>query len=283
MVRAPAPRPAVSGQVNRVLRFVIGLLGAYLAICLLAFLLQRKLMYFPIRSPDLQPAAWGLPQAERLTVEPGLCGWWLRAPEAQRRDLAVVLCNGNAGHIGYRAPKARVLADLGLDVLLFDYPGYGCSAGAPSRASLVRAGEAAFAAARRRARRVGLYGESIGSAVAVEIAAGAAEPAFLILEGSFPSAADLARHHYPILPVRWFLLDRFDSAARIERAGCPALFLHAAEDEVVPLSFGRRLYERAREPKRFAALPRAGHNDLPFAAEADYRRVIAEFLESLKQ
>ena len=266
-------------------RLLLSLLGAYLALCLLALLFQRKLMYLPLRAPELRPRDWGLSAAEEVRFGDGIHGWWLRAPAERRRELAVVFCNGNAAHMGYRVPKARELLGLGLDVLLFDYPGYGSSAGSPSKKALVAAASAAYAEVGRRGSRVGLYGESIGAAVAVEVASQQAlsgrPVAFLILEGAFSSAAELGAHHYWFLPVRWFLIDRFEPAAQIDRVGCPLLMLHAENDEVVPLALAQRLYQRAGEPKRLVILPRAGHNDLPFAAELEYRRAIADFLAAL--
>jgi len=128
-----------------------------------------------------------------------------------------------------------------------------------------------------RRERIVFFGQSLGTGVAVELAARRA-PGRLILESAFDSLASVAGHHYFYLPVRLLLADRFDSAAVVERISCPVLFLHPGEDEIIPVSFGRALFAQVRAPKRFVVLPRAHHNDSLAIALPERRAALSQFL-----
>jgi hypothetical protein len=189
-----------------------------------------------------------------------LHAWFIRPQETPKS--AILVCHGNAGTIEDRLHLAQAFARMDLAVLLFDYRGYGGSSGSPSEAGLYSDAEAAYAhliGARSFApEHLIVYGESLGGAVAIELAT-REKIAALIVEDTFTSLADTGARHYPWLPVRWLTRYHFDSLAKIARIEVPKLFIHSREDEIVPFEHGRALFEAARDPKQFLAT-NGGHN-----------------------
>ena len=149
--------------------------------------------------------------------------------------MTVIVFNGNAGNRAFRAPLAAALAEHGISVLLFDYRGYGGNPGSPSEEGLAADARAArrYVAGRAGSDRIVYFGESLGSGVAVRLAA-EQPPAALILRSPFTSLTDTGRHHYPFLPVGMMLIDRFASIDRIRDIRCPLLVIAADHDSVVP-------------------------------------------------
>ena len=176
-----------------------------------------------------------------------------RQKRISRRGAATILyLHGNGGHIGYRGDRVRPFIDAGFGVLLVEYRGYGGNPGRPSEQGLMSDARAALVflntAGALPAATV-LYGESLGSTVAGAIAAeqaAAGQPvAALVLEAPLSSVSDVAAHHYPWMPVRWLLKDRFQAVARIAGVGAPVLIIHGEADEIVPIRHGRALFEAA--------------------------------------
>ena len=240
-------------------------LTAYLGLCLLMFLNQRQLMYHPDSEPlsaERAGTEWRLVETE---TSDGLRLQHLHRPaEAGRPTL--VLFHGNAGHAGHRVGKLDFLAGMGVGIFLAEYRGFGGNPGTPTEEGL-------FADARsvltwldgEDAADQGLilYGESLGSGVATamasELAAAGRPVAGLILEAPFTSMAAAAQFHYPVLPARWLVRDRYDSLSRIATVAAPLLVLHGQDDRTVPAALGRQLYEAALDPRTFVALPDTGH------------------------
>jgi uncharacterized protein len=222
-------------------------------------LLLNSLLYYPTRTVAPTPAF--AEDVELRSDGERLHGWWV---PAERSRGHVLFCHGNGGNIGDRLAHVRLLAQAGLDVLVFDYRGYGRSSGSPSERGTYRDAAAAHAALLRRPdvdpARVLLLGESLGGAVALELAL-AAPPAGLILQSAFTSVRDMARVHYPFVP-RSLVPDAYPSLARIPSLRAPLLVLHGARDAIVPLLYGEALFEAAPEPKRIEVFEEAGHNDL---------------------
>jgi len=249
---------------------------------MLAF--ERRLIYFPHRPLELHPRDLGL-RAEELRLEAKgatLHGWWLPSQGARWN---VLVCNGNAGNISYRLERARLMQEqLGVSVLLFDYRGYGLSTGSPDEAGTyedARAAYDALAAKGLTRERIVLFGESLGAAVAAQLAL-EREAAALVLESPFASIPEMARAVYPFLPpVGPLIRTRYDTLAKLPRLRTPLLVLHGARDEIVPIAQGRRVFAAAPEPKRFFEIPGAGHNDTYAAGGAGYWSVWREFLSSL--
>ena len=236
---------------------VYGLLGA------LMYVAQRSLMYFP-EAQHTPPAAAGFPRAEEvvLDTEDGerVIAW--HVPPAEDKPV-IVYFHGNGGALRYRAHRFKMLTADGVGLLALSYRGYGGSTGHPTEAGLLADGAAAyrFAAARYPADRLVLWGELLGSAVAVSLAA--EQPVgVVILEAPFTSTAEVGARAYWFMPVRTLLKDQFHSDRRIAEVRAPVLVLHGARDEVVPIEFGERLYALIEAPKRFVRFADGGHNDL---------------------
>lgn len=240
-------------------------LALYLALAGALFIFQRSFLYFPDRSaPVLSEAELPGLLEVRTESEPGLtlAHWYL--PPADPEGPVVVIWHGNAGHRGHRVHKFRALAAEGLGLFFAEYRGYGGNPGSPTEAGLTRDAEAVMgflAAQGIPGERIILYGESLGSGVAVKMAR-AHKTAGLVLEAPYTSIAEVAQAHYWFLPARWLVSDKWDSARRIGGLTAPLLILHGARDETIPVRFGRRLFEQAPEPKELLIRPTARHNDL---------------------
>lgn len=229
---------------------------AYLAICVLMWLFQERLLFLPGipgRALEATPQALGLP-FEEVTLSTAdavrLHGWWVPAPGARRTVLHL---HGNAGNISHRLQLLQVLHELGVNVLLFDYRGYGRSDGQPTEAGLRLDAEAAWAYLTQQrgiaAQDIVLHGQSMGGPFAAWLAA-RARPAALVLESTFTSVPDMAAQLYWWLPGRWLARLRLDTLAALAEVRCPVLVIHSDADEIIPYAHGERLYAAAREPKR---------------------------------
>jgi fermentation-respiration switch protein FrsA (DUF1100 family) len=224
--------------------------------------LQRRLIYFP--SPVPVPSAAAVLPTGRDVVLDTEDGIRLGAWYFPGRGGAVLVCNGNGGDRSMRVELGVALNRMGLSVLLFDYRGYGGNPGRPSEEGLAadaRAAQAWLAAQPEvDSDRIAYLGESLGAAVAVGLAV-QRPPAALVLRSPFTSLADVGDVHYPWLPIRRLLLDRYPSIERIASVHAPLLVIAGDRDDIVPLSLSRLLYDAAVEPKRFVLVPGAGHND----------------------
>jgi fermentation-respiration switch protein FrsA (DUF1100 family) len=229
----------------------------------LMYAFQRSFQYFPdrVRTP---PAQAGLPQAQEATLATGdgeTVIVWHVPPHG---DMPVVLYfQGNGGALNLRANRFSWLTAAGYGLVALSYRGYGGSSGTPTETGLIVDARAAydFAAARYPARRLVPFGESLGTGVAVALAA-ERPVGGLILDAPFTSAAAVGAAIYPFLPVRWFMKDPFHSDRRIGRVHAPLLVLHGERDRIVPIRFGEKLFALANEPKRFVRFPTGHHVDL---------------------
>jgi uncharacterized protein len=253
----------------------------YLGIVALMYFAQRSLMYFP-EALRTAPTQAGLPQAEEVmldTTDGERVIIWHIPP---RGDQPVVLYfHGNGGALRYRVDRYRALTQDGTGLVLLSYRGYGGSSGRPSESGLIEDARAAYAFATQRypAARLVVWGESLGSGVAVAIAAekaGEKNIARVVLEAPFASAVSVAASVYPFVPVRFLMKDQFRSDLRISDVKVPVLIVHGDRDTVIPIESGERLYSLIEGPKRFLRVPGAGHEDLgPRAIEA-MRAFVAE-------
>lgn len=245
-------------------------------------MLQRQFIYFP--SGVVPPAAAVLPRADEVTVqtEDGLrLGGWFVPAAPPASGQAVLVCNGNAGNRAHRAPLAAALSQAGLAALLFDYRSYGGNPGLPSEQGLRADARAArsYLAARGDVdpTRLVYLGESLGAAVAVGLAV-EAPPAALVLRSPFTALADVGQLHYPWLPVRRLLYDRYPALEQIGQITAPVLIVAGARDRIVPATMSQRLYEAAAGPKRLVVLPGLDHNDVDLAAGAPFTTEVVHFL-----
>jgi hypothetical protein len=251
---------------------------AYLGIVGLLYFMQRGLMYFPDRARTA-PAAAGLPQAaeEILSTADGeqVIAW--HVPPRGNRPV-VLYFQGNGGALRLRVPRFQELVADGAGLLALSYRGYGGSSGSPSEAGLIADARAiyAFAAERYPAERLVLWGESLGTGVAVALAA-EKSVGRIVLETPFTSAADIGASVYPFVPVRLLMKDQFRSDERIGRVTAPVLVIHGERDRVVPIRFGERLYELIKSPKRFVRLKDGDHEGLDaHGALAEAKRFMTE-------
>lgn len=254
-------------------------LAGYLALAILVWAAQERLMFYPVAASGrpAAPAGWMLEEV-RLHARDGtaLAGVLVR-PAATPAPL-VVYYGGNAEEVtAYAASAAQAWGDRA--VLLVNYRGYGASGGRPGEKALVSdAIEVLDWAARRPdvdAARIALHGRSLGSSVAVQVAAARA-PRCLVLTSPFTSARDVARRAFPWLPVAWLLRHPFDSSAHAPRLAMPALFVTAERDEVIAPELSERLARRWGGPVEHARFP-AGHNEV--SLDARYDATIRRFLD----
>ena len=240
------------------------LAGLYGLIVTALFLSQRQILFRPDPTPpDLIRA--GVPGTRQIIVATpdglSLLAWYMPPRDGGR---VVLYLHGNAGNIGHRGYRLERFRRLGWGALLLEYRGYGGNPGRPSEAGLIvdaRAGLAALRTMGFPPADVLLWGESLGSGLVVRLATEQPVGAVL-LESPYTSIADIARSRFPYVPVRWLLLDPFDSLRIIGDARAPVLVLHGAHDRIVPVAMGRAIYAAAPDPKRLWIAPQAGHVDL---------------------
>jgi len=258
----------------KILLSAVVIFGGFVA---LMYVAQRSLMYFPERART-PPAAAGLPNAEEVVLDStdgAQVIVWHVPPRGEKP--VVVYFHGNGGSLRLRANRFRALTEDGTGLVALSYRGYGGSTGSPSENGLIADGEAAyrFAAARYPAERIVLWGESLGTGIAVAIAA-EHRVARVMLDAPFTSAADVAALVYWFLPVQLLMKDPFRSDQRIANVRVPLLILHGERDRVVPIMLGERLHALANEPKRFVRFPNGGHSDLDsHGAQAAVRAFLA--------
>ena len=301
---------------RRTLRWALFPLVAYTAVVLMFTLLQRSLIYHPHTATSL-PAR--LAVSERLQVrdvsvlaEDGLkLNGWHFSPSGNAAEKAergeppaipavrwlVLYFSGNAGHRGYRVDEAELFIELGCDVLLFDYRGFGDNAGTPSETALAADARTLWTYARQQCgvapSRILLCGESLGGGVAVRLAAELCQrgesPGGLILRATFPSLVEVAGWHYPWLPVQWAMVERYPSIERIPHIHCPILQFHGDRDSIVPFSLGQKLFDAAPAqassgaPKKFVTIPGADHNDILDRSRDQVAASLREWLHRLEQ
>ena len=259
----------------------LALLGLALAAVLavgLMLALQRRLLYFPSRTPE--PVAIAAASRFGLTAWRGsagdLLGW--RAPSAPAVPIAALVLHGNAGTALDRAYYVDALTRQGVEVVLLEYPGYGPRTGVPTLASLTMAALEAVRALAAEGKAVWLVGESLGSGVAARCAAERPDLVRgLLLITPFADLAAVARHHFPFLPG-FLLRDRYRPARDLGGYQGPVVILVAGLDEVVTAAEGRRLFDALAGPKKLVEVPEAKHNGLDHSPRLPFWKEAVEFL-----
>lgn len=269
---------------------------------MLVALLQAKLIYFPSRHIDATPRDVGLTYEDlKLTTADGvrISAWYVpiadtrtaRDPSlpAQANDGAsltaaptILFFHGNAGNNGDRLAELKVLHHLGFNVLIVDYRGYGASEGHPGEQGTYLDAQAAWRYLTETRGlpkgRIVIMGESLGGAVAIDLAS-RISPGALVAQSTFTSLADVGSIHYPLLPVRLILRHRYDSIDKVGRITCPKLFFHSTDDSLIPLSNGRTLFAAAAEPKQFIETP-GEHNSGGFMYSDAYAAKLKAFIDA---
>lgn len=262
MPSAPRGRPV---WVRRFVRIILVVASGYLGVIVVLLLLENALLFHPTKAGS----DWHTPPNSRvqdiqLTTADGIRihAWWCPQDGAEG---AVLYCHGNAGNLSHRAPAvARWQEEMNQNVLIFDYPGYGRSAGKPSEAGCYAAADAAYdwliQDRKFPADRIILYGGSLGGGVAVELATRRDHRALALCK-TFASVPEMAQALYPWLPGRWLVRTQFDNLAKIGKCHRPVFIGHGDCDTLVPFAQGRRLFDAANEPKAFYTMPGCDHND----------------------
>ena len=280
------------------------ILTAYLILVIVLAFLQRKLMYHPRTATSLPVAQFPdvtqlFPAARdiELTCDDGktIRGWLLTKSETSSAESTrplVLYFHGNAGDRSGRTGWYQIFSQLDVDVLAVDYHGYGDSEGTASESAIELDCDAAWRFATtelgRSPQDIWIIGTSLGGAAAIYLAStqcvAGAEPAALVTIATFSSMVDAGSSHYPWLPVRFVLVDRYPSDQRIEHVTCPILMLHGNVDRVVNQEFGQKLFAAAPEksangiPGRWVNLPGVGHNDILHLADEIIRREMGQLM-----
>ncbi len=245
---------------------VVSAIGFYVGCISLLYVFQRDLMYRPdsIRrvTPSYYPMLAGVQEVE-LTTPDGLRVYaWFVAPPVGRPTVAIF--HGNGGSLRSQRYRLKYFKDANMGVLVLGYRGYAGSDGWPSEDGLYIDARTALDWLNAQGiadDRIVIYGESLGTGIATKVAA-EREFAAIVLESPYTSTVDVAAARFPFFPVSWLMKDRFDSFTRIAQVHEPLLVMHGEADEVIPQSFGRRLFEAANEPKEGYWPKMAGHNSI---------------------
>jgi fermentation-respiration switch protein FrsA (DUF1100 family) len=279
------PRNHHAGWKAELLR-MLGLLAAVVVLLgvialMLIYFYQDNLLYFPTRQVRATPEQIGLTFDDvTLETKDGITinGWFVPVDSPK---ATILFCHGNAGNIGDRLESIAQFHRLGLAVFIFDYRGYGHSAGRPDEEGTYRDAEAAWDYL-TRVRKVApqtivVFGRSLGGAIAIRLAA-EHRPGALIVESTFTSLADVAARHYPFLPVRLLLRYRYASRETIARVTAPVLIAHSPDDRLVPYRQGEALFAAANEPKEFFALT-GSHNEGFLQSANIYEEALTAFID----
>jgi fermentation-respiration switch protein FrsA (DUF1100 family) len=252
-------------------------------VLLVLLCLENRLLFHPLRATEywLPPPNARVQDIELHTADgTRIHAWWCPVKDWQPAQGAMLYCHGNAGNLSCRSDAvARWLQELGIPVLIFDYPGYGRSEGSPTEAGCYASADAAYAWLTRTMKvpseSVLIFGASLGGGVAVDLASRQPHRA-LILVKTFTSIPDAAQGVYPWLPVRWLVRNRFDNYEKIAKCRRPIFIAHGTADRLVPLAHGERLFEAASQPKRFVAMAGLDHND---GLSAEFFSALRSFLD----
>jgi len=243
---------------------IIGLILLGLSLVLLYYVVfQRSLIYVPNPKRPLRIDfdALTMTTVHIETQDHVMLNAWYK--KAKHNRPTVLVLHGNAGHIGTRAPLARLLMQHGYGVLLLEYRGYGGNPGKPDEQGLyldAEAGMQYLEKHRVNQSQIVIYGESLGTGVATYLAQSPAHACALILQSPYTTLAALARYHYPWIPIEpW---DKFNSISHIRASKLPVLILHGTKDKVVPFHEGQTMFQAANEPKEFVVLEHQGHSHL---------------------
>lgn len=264
-------------------RIALASAAVYAIFCAALFILQDRMIYQPRGEMIFSPPAVGLQFEDvRFRTPDGVAlhGWFV--PTGKPSAGVLLFLHGNAGNISHRLGSIRIFHDLGLNVFIFDYRGYGLSEGTPSEEGLYLDGRAALGVLLDRGftpEDIVIFGRSLGGAVAARISL-ETPPAALILESSFTSLPSLASMVFPLFPLRFLLRSGYHTDRILPGVRCPLLVVHSPDDDIIPFSHGMKLFELASEPKTFLQT-RGGHNEGFLISGPLYTDGLASFISSV--
>lgn len=266
--------------VQSLLGILVSIAVGYLLILLAIFLMQSKLIYYPEKEIWATPQEVGL-KYENVTFstedDVALHGWYIPAAEA---EVTVLFFHGNAGNISNRLQTLQMLNEMGLNVFIFDYRGYGQSEGSPTEQGTYQDGLAAwnYLTAERGIAdsSIVIMGRSLGGSVASWLAA-RQQPSAAVIESTFTSAADIASDLYPWLPVRMLIKYEYNTIENMKQIRSPLFMSHSRGDQIVPFDHGQKLFQIANEPKTFVELV-GRHGSAYMETGPRYREQLQQFL-----
>jgi uncharacterized protein len=248
------------------LKLILACILVYIGFVFYIYLIQREMIYFPQQNAP-SPAEAGVPEMDLISFRTrdhlSLSAWY--APPKEVNAPTIIYFHGNGGHIGNRAPLIKPYLDEGFGVLLVTYRGYSGNPGIPTEEGLYNDARGAiqFVLEQQENPCIILYGNSLGAAVAVQMAIESEYPLTgLILQSPFTSVPDLARYHYFYLPVSGLVQDVYDSLSKCKKISAPVLVIQGTADTIIPKKFGRKLYDAIQQPKEIYEAHGKGHNDL---------------------
>lgn len=252
----------------------------YVVYAFYLMIFQSRFVYFPEPLIETTPEAIGL-EYEEVTLETAdgvkLSAWFI--PSEEQRAV-VIFCHGNAGNISHRMHTIKLLNRLGLSTLIFDYRGYGQSEGNPSEKGTYLDVEAAwqYIAILRQIEpeKIIILGRSLGGAIAAYLAQ-KNKPGMLIIESAFTSVPDMAAKIYPYMPVRLLSHINYPTREYISGVKCPVLIVHSRHDDIIPFDHGRRLFERANQPKEFLKIS-GNHNESYMISTEQHEECLRDFI-----
>ncbi len=283
------------------------LLIAYLGWGVTLYILQPKLLYFPVREVSCTPAELGL-DFENVIFKSAdglqLSGWYVPAPlEARTKAVSahagdsvlrrpvnnspftILLCHGNGGNMTHCLDSIDIFHDLELSCFVFDYRGYGHSQGRPGEDGTYLDARAAYKWLTEKKKispdNIIVFGRSLGGSIAAQLA-GKSQVGALVIESTFTSYVDIGRKFYPYMPVRWFARFSYNTVQYIKDVLCPVMLIYSRDDEIVPFEFGRELYEAANEPKELVEIF-GSHNDGFLVSGEIYKDALTKWLKFLKE
>jgi len=262
---------------------LLSVTGIYVLLSAALYLMQNKMVFLanmPGRALTATPGDVGFDyQDVTFTTNKGvrLHGWFVPAEDA---STTVLFLHGNAGNISHRLESIAIFRELGLNVFIIDYRGYGQSEGKPSEQGTYTDARAAweYLVSDRHVTpdRIVLFGRALGGAVASRLAA-QTTPAAVILESTFTSAPDMAYRLYPFLPVRLLTRLKYPVIENIKHLSSPLLVVHSTQDEIIPFDMGESIFAAAPEPKQMLVL--TGDHNGGFMINRDrYQAVLGEFI-----
>jgi len=267
-----------------IIRLVIILVVLYAAAIVAGIVFQNKFIYFPEVISQTREIPLRMDDVEIYIDVPEvgkIHSVYRKAPEGA---LTILYLHGNGGNVMNYSPVFNGLVDTDVGVLMIDYPGYGKSEGSPSENALYASAHAAvrfLESTGVKKEDIVIYGASLGSAVAAELAAGGGY-AGLIMQSPFPDIVTVGQLHYFFLPVSLMAREKYDTVSRMENIGCPVLVIVGLKDRLVKPLMSRRVFEKAKEPKELYEVKRAGHNDIKSRGGTKYRDKLCEWLGGLR-
>jgi fermentation-respiration switch protein FrsA (DUF1100 family) len=256
---------------------------ATLAASFSACRMEANFIFFPSATIEQTPRRVGLDFEDvffSTRDDVRLNGWFIPHREARS---TLIWFHGNAGNISHRVENIKLLHDkVKINIFIFDYRGYGRSEGRVSEEGTYLDGEAALDFVQKRLgaepKKIILFGRSLGAAVAAEMA-NRFESQGLILETPFVSIREMARVVFPFLPLGLLLHTRYDVREKIQKIKTPLLVLHGDQDEVVPFTQGKMVFDAAPEPKKFFTIAGARHNDTYLVGGEPYFQQLQTFID----